>query len=404
MVCRLKDAKNSNLQVSTLEVRETVLDDNVIEAIVDLLAEKTVDTVQLDDCGAYLNKQALRMARALGNVKTVRLSEPTFMSNYFLDFMLVSATKLENLRIQDHLDCRQIESLALGLKANSSLSTLDLSRSRLDSFSILANGLKLNSSLKTLKLRSLGLEDEHIDEMFDSLKGNQTLKSLDLSFNHYRDPNKINKFLATNKSISEICLGYQNLWQTPKVNIAELVSALSKESTIVTLSLCRNKLTDQDAVLLASAIIENSKLESLDVRENNFSDEGAIALANAAAKGQSLRKINVMKNPFEQRGLLAFLTAARENMNLVYVELGADKAGPQSTHIQYFTALNRGGRRLLHENPPLSLWPLVLERVNEIDWDKEAATPHLTGEDVMYFLLQGPAVFEGLACRNVCAI
>jgi hypothetical protein len=410
MVRRLKEAKNGDFVVSTLEVRETVLDENVIEAIADLLLERSVETVHLDDCGAYLNKQALRMAKALGNVKNVRLSEPTFLSQYFLDFLLMSATKMENLRIQDNLDCRQIEALASGLEANSSLATLDLSRSRLDSFSILAKGLKMNSSLQTLRLRSLGLRDEHVDEILDSIKHHPTLKSLDLSFNHCLHLNNIAEFLDTHNNITELVLGYQNLWQSTKINITELAKALIRNTSVTVLSLSRNKLSDQDAGLLATALLENSTLKSLDVSENRFSDDGIIALANAAEKGPSLRKLNVIKNQFGNRGSLALLKAVRENMKLVHVELGADNVGQPSYQIRYFTALNRGGRRLLYENPPLSLWPLALERVNKIDWDEESGVmldvPDVGSHqlDVLYFLLQGPVFFEGLVCRNPLTI
>jgi hypothetical protein len=411
MVRRLKEAKNGDFVVSNLEVRETaVLDENVIEAIADLLLERSVETVHLDACGAHLNKQALRMARALGNVKNVRLSEPTFLSQYFLDFLLMSATKLENLRIQDHLDCRQIEALASGLEANSSLATLDLSMSRLDSFSILAKGLKMNSSLQTLRLRSLGLRDEHVDDILDSIKHHPTLKSLDLSFNYCRNLNNIAEFLDINNNISELVLGYQNMWQSPKIDINELAKALKRNTSVAVLSLPRNKLSDQDAGLLATALLENSTLKSLDVRENLFSDDGIITLANAAEKGPSLRKLNVMKNPFGIRGSLALLTAVRENTKLVHVELGADNVGQPSQHIRYFTALNRGGRRLLYENPPLSLWPLALERVSKIDWDEESGDMLDVPDggshqlDVLYFLLQGPVFFEGLVCRNPLTI
>jgi hypothetical protein len=182
MIRRLKEARNGKLEVSNLEVRETVLDEDVIREIVNLVMSSSIETVQLDDCGAYLNEQAGRMAQALGSVKNVRLLEPTFLSQFFLDRLLMSATTLSNLRIQGHLHLEQIGALSKGLRENTSLLTLDLSRSRLEDFSLLSEGLKMNKSLQNLKLRSIGLRDTHVRELLDSIEGHNTLKSLDVSF------------------------------------------------------------------------------------------------------------------------------------------------------------------------------------------------------------------------------
>jgi Ran GTPase-activating protein (RanGAP) involved in mRNA processing and transport len=403
MIRRLKDAINGDVQVSTLEVRGTVLDEHVIEAIVVLLLKRDIETVQLDDCGAYLNKPAISMARALGNVRNVRLSEPTFLSQYFLDSLLMSATKLKHLRIQDHLDTRQIEALSKGLKANTSVEILDLSRSRFDSFTILANGLKENACLKELKLRSLaGLSDDHVGEILTALKNHPTLESLDLSFNHCRNVGNLAEFLVDErKSIRELCLGYQNLWQAPKFDVRGLAQALRTNTTLKTLSLSRNKLTDADARLLAEGLHDNSTLESLDVRENKLSDDGIVALANAAEEsGTGLRRLSVIKNPFRMKGALALLSAVRENLNLVHLEIAENES--LSEEIRYFAALNKGGRKLLREAPTLSLWPLAFERVNNMDWDGESSDAFDLSHDnsyqadVLFYLLKGPALFEGL--------
>jgi hypothetical protein len=185
MIRRLKEARNGKLEVSNLEVRETVLDEDVIREIVNLVMSSSIETVQLDDCGAYLNAQAVRMALALGSVKNVRLLEPTFLSQFFLDRLLMSATTLSNLRIQGHLHLEQIGALSKGLSENTSLLTLDLSRSRLEDFSLLSEGLKMNKSLQNLKLRSIGLRDTHVRELLHSIEGHSTLKSLDVSFEVY---------------------------------------------------------------------------------------------------------------------------------------------------------------------------------------------------------------------------
>jgi Ran GTPase-activating protein (RanGAP) involved in mRNA processing and transport len=401
MIRRLKDAKQAGKALSTLEVSETVLEEHVIEAIVDFLLEIPIDTVQLYDCGAYLNKQADRMARALGNVKSLRLLEPTFVTQFFLDSLLLSANKLENLRIQDNLGVQQMQALATGLKANKILQSLDLSRSRLDadSVSTLVKGLRDNSSLRSIKLRSLNLGDEQVTEIGNALKYHPYLKALDLSFNQCRSLDSVASFVNQNPRFQELSVGYQNVWKAPKLDITRLTIALHTNTSLTTLSLARNKINDLDAELLATTLRENSIIQNIDLKENRIGDRGVNFLADAIATNTGLRKVNLTKNPFFC--LDALLMAVRVNLNLVHVELTENSFAAQQ--IRYYSSLNKGGRRLLDEKPVLGLWPLVMEKVNKMDWGEDYSSsfdePPNQALDVLYFFLQGPLLFEGLLCR-----
>jgi predicted DNA-binding protein (UPF0251 family) len=404
MIRRLKDAKQAGKALSTLEVSETVLEEHVIESIVGLLLEIPIDTVQLYDCGAYLNKQAERMARTLGNVKTLRLLEPTFVTQSLLDSLLLSANKLENLRIQDYLGVEQMQALATGLKTNKSLQSLDLSRSRLgtDSVSTLVKGLRDNSSLRSIKLRFLNLGDEQVTEIANALKDHPYLKALDLSFNQCRNLDSVASFVNQNPRFQELSVGYQNVWKAPKLDITRLTIALHTNTFLTTLSLARNKINDFDAELLATTLRENSTIQNIDLKENRIGDCGVTCLARAIATNTGLRKLNLAKNPFFC--LDALLMAVRDkNLNLVHVELTDNSFAAQQ--IRYYSSLNKGGRRLLDEKPVLGLWPLVMEKVNKMDWGEEYSSsfdePPNQALDVLYFFLQGPLLFEGLLCRGV---
>lgn len=368
MVRKLEDALVNDKPVSSLEIRETVLEDDVIEAIVVLIWKGSVERIHLDDCGAYLNKSAVRMARALGNCRHVRLSEPTFLSKFFLESFLASATKLKSLRIQDRLLVDQVEALSKGLRSNNTLHTLDLSRSRIDDFSILAEGLRGRGCVKKLKLRSIGLQDDHVAILMSSLEScpvEVVLESLDLSFNHLRNLASIGKFLrCPNCNLRELSIGFQNMWQTttaPNTNIdmTEIAKALKMNKTLITLKLPRNELSDSDAFAFATALIENSTLEVFDVRENNISDIGITRLAETARDSKALRRLHVLNNPFGTNGALALLEAASKNFKIDYIDHCKDDK--INKEIRYHTALNRGGRKFLLEDPPLSLWPLVME-------------------------------------------
>ena len=183
MIRMLQQARERTAAVTRIEVRETVLDEQVVEALIELLLSSPVEVVQLDDCGAYLNNNTIRLAEALGGIRSLRLSEPTFLSQFFLDKLLISATNLTQLRIQGHLERNQMLSLAEGLRENTSLELLDLSRSRVEDFSSLSDGMRGNSTLKSLKLRSIGLRDENVRELLQSLEEHPQLESIDVSLN-----------------------------------------------------------------------------------------------------------------------------------------------------------------------------------------------------------------------------
>lgn len=368
MVHRIQEYQSTDPDnpLGLLEVRETVLDDVVMEAIVQLIQSRGVDTIQFDDCGAYTSCFSQPIAEALGAVPNVRLTAPTFLSHYFLDTMLLSATKLTNLRIQDNFDGRQIEALAEGLKGNTTLQVLDLSRSRIDSLAILADGLQENQTLKVLKLRSLGLNDETVHVLLDSIKSHPQLEDLDLSFNHCASLDHLAELVNDPCcQLAKLSLGYQNLWQSPRIDITAFARALRRNKRIKTISLARNKLADSDLLPLATALACNSTLEVLDLRENMLSDEGIAMLATTIQHPTGLQTINLAQNPFHEAGALALLRAVDTNPNLIEVHINENIY--KCNEIRYATALNKAGRCLLFQSPPLALWPMVLERINRLD-------------------------------------
>jgi hypothetical protein len=208
-------------------------------------------------------------------------------------------------------------------------------------------------------------------------------------------------FINKQSRITDLQLGYQNVWQAPKVSIISLAQALKKNKSVTSLSLARNKLNDEDAYLLAEAIGENSFIENINLSENKITDDGIVALAQSLESTPTLRELSLMKNPFGMVGYHAILNAVRRNHGLFQIKLMDHCFISQQIH--YETALNRGGRKLLFEHPPLSLWPIALGRVNEIDFLGESnsyfgASKYCHRSDVIFYLLKGPAIFEGIIC------
>ena len=397
---RLREATEHHEKISSIEIRETVLDDFLIDAIVDALLQETVDSVQLDSCGAYLNRSAISMAKALGKVKNLRLSEPTFLSQFFLDSLLDSADTLQSLRIQDYLSINQIKALSKGLASNSSLKELDLSRSRLEDTSCLSLGVGSNASLHSLRLRSMNISDEDLEGLLSSLKTLPAVKELDLSFNRLRDLTNISSLILESEYLEHLNIGYQNVWQAPKISVPEFASALARNRSLKSLSLAKNKLDDIDAELLCAALLKNSTIQSLDLRENRFTEKGLMSILALLAQHTSIQSVNLSQMFISRKILDLMLEVVQRNPNLVHVEIDGDC--PTAAMIRYFSSLNRGGRRLLFEKTSLGLWPIAIERINLMDFEERNFSSEMTETqkaDAIFYLLKGPAIFEGSVCR-----
>lgn len=212
-------------------------------------------------------------------------------------------------------------------------------------------------------------------------------------------------FINKESRINDLQLGYQNVWQAPKVSIAALAQSLKKNESIKSLSLARNKLNDEDAYLIADAIREHPLIEAMNLSENKITDDGVVSISRSLEKNPSLRELCLQKNPFGMVGYQSILNAVRINHGLFQIKVV--NYGFITRQIQYETALNRGGRKLLFDHPPLSLWPKALERVNHIDdllgddFNQIGASAYSHRPDVLFYLLKGPALFEGILCREL---
>lgn len=417
---KIEDVMITGKGICSLVIRETDLDDKEIDSIVNLISNVTVEIIHLENCWARNTKRsATRLVTALGNCRDVRLSGSTFLSKFFLEPLIESATQLRKLCIREHLMVNQIEALSKGLVSNKLLHTLDLSRSCIDDFSCLAKGLQ-GACVEVLRLRSIGLRDRHLKELMKALESPSLastvpssmtlLESLDLSFNRLCNLKYIGKFLEKSDcNLTELLIGYQNLWQPSRngrnIDISSITDALSKNKRLKILKLRRNELGNSDAILFATALAENNTLETLDLGENNISDKGVMALAEAARESRALKELNLKGNPFGISALYALLDVATKNHNIFFLGGNDENDSENSTtdkkefilsQIRYQTALNRGGRKLFshgyNENKrsgvaPLGLWPRVLERQTCAD-KLEGGVHESMRFDALYYLLR----------------
>jgi hypothetical protein len=303
-------------------------------------------------------------------------------------------SKLTRLRITTALDAPGMRALSEGLKdPRTSLKTLDFSWSTLEddeTVQELALGLGENKSLHELHFMGCSLRDPRVAQLAEALREHPCLKCLDFNGNKSGPlaSTALATLLDTNKSLEKLDVSFQT--NDEPLNIQALAESLRGNSTLRTLDLSNCQLGDEDAERLFRVLCETTSLTELFVARNKISDEGVKLLARLLSEMKGLRRLSLWGNPFNDEGAKALAVGLESNFELSEIDLFRNF--PCSEQIAYYTLLNRAGRGLMHNTAaPLSLWPTVLERLEKINIPNGSK---ITSHDLIFFLLRGPALLH----------
>jgi Ran GTPase-activating protein (RanGAP) involved in mRNA processing and transport len=279
--------------------------------------------------------------------------------------------------------------LTRGLQMNSSIQKLDLRKGSFAANAIdhLSRSLRNDRNLRSLILTECHLEDASVYKLVEALANHPLMEELNLESNFCRENGlrAVAQMIVSQKKLTTLLLGKQGLVQR-SLDLSLLESSLGRSKTLKSLSLSYNTLTEDDMVSLANALKQNSTIQRLYLRCCSISDSVIQILAAALPEMKGLKFVDLVGNPFGQDGAKSFLAGLKENVHLSGVRLPVKYHNTDD--IQYYLALNRGGRCLLSEvNFPASLWPLVLERSNRFVEQHHRA-------DVHFQLLQGPILLD----------
>jgi Ran GTPase-activating protein (RanGAP) involved in mRNA processing and transport len=279
--------------------------------------------------------------------------------------------------------------LTRGLQMNSSIEKLDLRTGSFAANSIdhLARSLRNARSLRSLILTECHLDDASVSKLVEVLANHPFLEELNLESNFCGENGlrAVAKMIESQKKLTTLLLGRQGLVQR-SLDLSLLESALGRSKTLKSLSLSYNILTEDNMVSLANALKQNSTIQRLHLRCCSISDTVIQILAAALPEIKALKFLDLVGNSFAQDGAKSFLAGLKGNVHLNGVRLPVKHYNTDD--IEYYLALNRGGRCLLSDvNVPLSLWPLVLERSNRFVEQHHRA-------DVHFHLLQGPVLLD----------
>jgi Ran GTPase-activating protein (RanGAP) involved in mRNA processing and transport len=332
-----------------------------------------------------------------------------------------------------------------GLRKCEHLETLNFSRCTIDEYdamSKIASGLEGNASIHQVRISACSFADESFSEWIRAIKNHPTLETLRIERCEVGVP-ELDSIARLLESESSVLKHLSLKWNRRKGGrfsdhyeqiLPAPIRALKKNTSLISLDLVGNFVSDQDMTEWATVLQNNTTLQSLNLGSNQLTNPSKVmqtlqtgnsTLLNLDLSSNrigdpevqefasclcgmrtGLKKLNLRVNSFGLQGTTAILDALDSNTELESLELPMSDISTQKK-LQHVTCFNRGGRRLIgsEEGVCSAIWPLVLERANRISYYNNAGDSWMQPTDesnranVIFSLLLGPVLLEHRSYR-----
>jgi hypothetical protein len=263
----------------------------------------------------------------------------------------------------------------------------------------LEHGLSRTSSLESLYLSAISARNSDrlwTEIILEAFRKNRSLKHLGIARVRGMDPAKVFQSIQSHESLESIsfaCLDgvapstltalddlsrssksklktvklsvrgdWTNLWYLPNQFFGGRL--IRFELTISTSSQCC------DMRQLGEILVRNELIESLSLAHCGLDENSIAQLASFLGKVKGLKYLGLQGNLLNSgRGCDALLAALEHNRSLERIDMPA--IVEQKRAIDHLLDWNRAGRRLFQDlDAPMSLWPLVLDRADKIDYTR----------------------------------
>ncbi|XP_073466185.1 NACHT, LRR and PYD domains-containing protein 3-like isoform X2 [Aquarana catesbeiana] len=312
----------NNQTLRTLNLSKNTLEGPHFRDLMEALTTSRIKKLQLsynrltDSSCAHLasgirNNQTLRTLDLYGN----NLEGP-----HFSDFMAaLTKSRIEKLQLSsNHLTGSSCPHLASGIRNNQTLRTLNLSWNNLEGpyFSDLMEALT-TSQIKELQLYNNHLTNSSCLHLASGIRNNQTLMTLDLSNNGVKGPHFRDLMEAlTTSQIEKLHLNNYHLTDN---YCYQLASGIRNNQRLRTLSLSDNNLEGPNFIDLMEAL-PTSRIEELHLDRNQLTDSSCPHLASGIRNNQTLRILNLsgnnLKGPHFSDLMAALPTSRIEELQL----------------------------------------------------------------------------------------
>jgi hypothetical protein len=410
----VEELKQANVDEATsgLYFMEYCFDEDIIvHAVVDLFHRAfqkglQLECLQLHGCRGRVD-EILRLASSLDMFNEISIVGGSHGLSQHGFWSISSAMKYNKRLTAVNLSCMEMtrqQAAALGaglITSNSQNHFKELHMERVTfadgAIGELASGLKHNSSLWILYVNGCNLGDVELAELVGAVESHPSLKELSLGWNDGQQHAMValGKVLASKSCrLEELHLSHQGFNDNDHDGLSGhlgiFAQGLEGNESLTRLDLSNCELLDKDMYDLGQ-ILATSKLEQLYLSRNRITHSGFVSFTKNIPK--SLRSLDFSGNDFDQEEVAChILTLFEEHPQLLEDGFDWDDYKlPIDRKIQHFKDLNKCGRILLLTRAsviPLSVWPLVLARVNTVLSDNER------NPNAIFHLLQGPALMQ----------
>jgi Ran GTPase-activating protein (RanGAP) involved in mRNA processing and transport len=323
----LADALRRNVPVRWLDLRyNREIGDKGVEAIALSLSQNTVLVgLELIKCGCdELGAAALADSLLDNQTLTTLLlqDELRLPAIHSLAYLLSDAAcRLQGLYLWhcDLTTADKIEVLCRSLRSNRTIAVLALSYNRINDVGglYLSDMILRNRGIVKLQLGANDFSPTTAGFFGVALGRNSTLQFLDFSRNHLRAEGiwALAVSLRGNKSLKTLDLRFNRINPTASEMLCDLIS----ETAIRTLRLSGNPLGDDTIRLLADRLKGNSVLRELELNEVQMTSQGFISLCNALKENNRLEKISLSDNRLCPLAMRAFAELLGQNAALFEV-------------------------------------------------------------------------------------
>lgn len=193
----------------------------------------------------------------------------------------------------------------------------------------IARYIQLNKELIQLNLRFNNLEDAGARYLARVISSHASLQEIDLSCNMVSRAGSQALFraFASNQCLHRVLYVGNDLRGSEE----ELVQFFQRSKHLQEVDLWCCKIGVRGAILLANALTNtDSTLHTLNIGNNDISDRGATAIANALHINVNLTKVDISSNRITDEGGMALAEALQKNRHLVHLNLAENSLSLQS--------------------------------------------------------------------------
>lgn len=394
-------------QITSLSLAYLDLDDVLNRGILQLVRSRVWKQLSIFGCWGHVD-QLLKGMFELDRVErlTFKTLRPDNRVSAFIE-LAAGLQKTKTLTLLDigsgHISRLGALALAQGLRHCTSIQTLTIDMLRMtghdgiDGAKALASAIASNPTIQTLHVFCTSDTDLIQKSVLEQLP-NRPCPLEELHLGRICTPWAISKVVALlecNKlhRLDVSCIRNNEFPSCRNVDVMPIIHTLSTNTSLQVLDLSVNQITDEEVLSLLEILVQaNSTLKALDLSYNRISDEGLFAISSTMPR-LSLKRLAIKGNMFGPQGTSQLLEAMSIESNIEQLDM--DHHLPVSAEIAWIARLNKGGRRVLLDPAfPLSLWPLILERINCLEFGG-TYQPYIGRAEIeFYFVRYGPFLFE----------